>query len=147
MLVGTEGATFAASSLPSFEVVGRDKTVLSIIVPQNTPPAQLKALILQFRNARKSNSLSTMIPATTPGGGLGDYGIVWVFVLTERDWATTERLQRFINSSAKSLADREYDKKYVKHLKAEYYYSGLEEYGSLGYDDGVVRSPAYKKLF
>jgi len=145
MLLG--GSSIAASNLPKFEVVGRDKTVLSIVVPQNTTSEQLKTLILQFRAARKSNSLSTMIPATTQGGKYGDYAIVWVFVLTERDWAAADKLRRFINSSAKSLADKEFDKKYVKHIKAEYFYSVGEEYGSLGYDDGVVRSSNYKKIF
>lgn len=145
MLLG--GSAIAASSLPKFEVVGRYKTTLSIVVPRNTTSEQLQALILQFRAATKSNSLSTMIPATTPGGQLGDYAIIWVLVLTDRGWASTDNLQRFINSSAESAPDKKYDKEYVKHIKAEYFYSDSEEYGNLGYDDGEYQSPNYKKLF
>jgi hypothetical protein len=149
LLIGTGAGTsaIAASSLPKFEVVGQDKTVLSVVVPHNTTVEQLKALIFQFRAARKSNSLSTMIPATTSGGQFGDYAIVWIFVFTERDWASTDKLHRFINSSANSATDREYDKTFARHIKAEYLYSNLEEHGSLGYDDGAARSPIYKKLF
>ena len=149
LLIGTVPGTsaIAASSLPKLEVVGRDKTVLSVVVPRNTTVEQLKALILQFRTARKSNSLSTMIPATTPGGQFGDYAIVWIFVFTERDWASADKLQRFITSSANSATDREYDRTFARHIKAEYLYSNLEEHGSLGYDDGVARSSTYKKLF
>ena len=137
----------AASNLPKFEVVGRYKTALSIVVPQNATSEQLRALILQFRAARKNNSLSTMIPPTTPSGQLGDYAIVWVLVLTDRDRASTDKLQRFIDSSAESRADKEFEKKYVKRIKAEYFYSGSEEYGNLGYDNGVAPSPNYEKLF
>jgi hypothetical protein len=137
----------AASKLPKFEVVGRDKTTLSIVVPRNTTSEQLQTLILQFRAARKSNSLSTMIPATTPGGQLGDYAIIWVLVLADRGWASTDNLQRFINSGVESAPDKKYDKEYVKHIKAEYFYSDSEEYGNLGYDDGEYQSPNYKKLF
>lgn len=145
MVLGS--SAIAASSLPQFEVVGRDNTTLSIVVPRNTTSEQLQALILQFRAARKSNSLSTMIPATTPGGQLGDYAIVWVLVLTERGWASTNNLQRFINSSGESATDKKHDKNYVTHIKAEYFYSNAEEYGTLGYDDGEYQSPNYKKLF
>ena len=151
MVWGT--SAIAASGLPKFEIVGRNSPgALSIVVPQNTTSEQLKMLILQFRAARKSNSLSTMIPATTPGGNLGDYATVWVFVLTEHEWAATDKFQRFMRTSSNSFADREYSKKYAKHIKAEYFYAtggivGTEEYGNLGYEDGLFRSSNYKKLF
>lgn len=145
LVMGT--SAFASSNIPKFEVIAQDKTALSILVPQNTTVEQLKALIYKFRAARKSNSLSKIIPATTRGGQLGDYAIVWIFVFSERDWASGDKLQRFIRSSLKSATDKQFDKEYVKHIKAEYYYSPLEEYGNLGYDDGIVRSPNYRKLF
>jgi hypothetical protein len=145
MLLG--GSAIAASSLPKFEVIGRYKTALSIVVPRNTTSEKLQTLILQFRAARKSNSLSTMIPATTPGGQLGDYAIVWVLVLSERGWASTDNLQKFINSSDESATDKKYDEKYAEHIKAEYFYSGSDEYGNLGYGDDAYESPNYKRLF
>ncbi|MDP2168041.1 MAG: hypothetical protein Q8J64_06900 [Thermodesulfovibrionales bacterium] len=140
-------SSFAASSIPKFQVVAQDKTVLAILVPKNTPAEQLKTLISEFRTARKNNTLSKMIPATTRGGQLGDYAIVWIFVFSKADWATADKLQKFINSSLKSAVDKQFGKEYVRHIQAEYFYSPLEEYGNLGYDDGIVRSPNYKKLF
>lgn len=88
-----------------------------------------------------------MIPPTTKGGEIGDYAIVWILVFNETEWANAEKLNKFMKSSLKSSQDQKSDKEYVKHIKAEYYYSSLEEYGTLGYDDGIVRSPGYKKLF
>ncbi len=137
----------AEPSVPKFDVVGRSKAALSVVVPQYTTAEQLKTLIFQFRAARRNNSLSKMIPATTRGGKFGDYAIVWIFVFTERDWASSGKLRRFITSSAKSATDRQYDRVFVRHIKAEYFYSSSEEYGNLGYSDGAVRSPNYQKLF
>ena len=138
----------AAPNVPKFEVIAQDKTALSILVPKNTTAEQLKALIFEFRNARKNNSLSKMIPPTTKGGEFGDYAIVWIFVFSEPDWATADKLQRFMKSSLKSATDKQFNREYVKHIKAEYFYGYLsEEYGNLGYDDSIVRSPNYKKLF
>ena len=45
--------SFAASSIPKFQVVAQDKTALSILVPKNTTTAQLKTLISDFRTAKK----------------------------------------------------------------------------------------------
>jgi len=137
--------SFAASGIPTFKVIGQDMTSFSILVPQNTTKEQLKALIYEFRNTRKNNKLPSLIPGAAKGGQ--QLGVIWIFVFSEPDWATTNKLQKFIKSSLKSATDKQFDKEYVKHIKAEYYYSSLGEYGNFGYDDGIVRSPNYKKLF
>jgi hypothetical protein len=136
-----------AGNLPSFKVVGQDKTAISIIVPPNTTTAQLKSLTYEFRKARMSNMLSKMIPPTTKGGAMGDYAIVWIFMFSEQEWASESNLKRFIKSSLKNPLDQVFDRGYAPHIKAEYYYSIGEEYGNIGYDDGIVRNKAYKKLF
>ena len=140
-------SSFAASNIPQFKVVARDLTTLTILVPKATTAEQIKTLISEFRSARKNNTLSKLIPATTRGGQLGDYAIVWVFVFSESEWATADKLQKFIKSSVNSATDKQFDKEYVRHIKAEYFYSSSEEYGNFGYDDGMVRSPHYKKIF
>jgi hypothetical protein len=136
-----------AAEIPRFTVVAKDLTALSIVLPKATSPEQLKALVHEFRKARKGNYLHKMIPPTTKGGKMGDYAIVWILVFSEPEWATAEKLKKFMKASLKNSQDKKSDKEYVKHVKAEYYYSALEEYGNLGYDDGVVRSPGYQKLF
>jgi hypothetical protein len=137
-----------AADIPQFKVAAQDSTSLSIVVSKSTGPEQLKALIHEFRKDRKGNYLHKMIPPTTKGGGFGDYAIVWILVFNETEWANAEKLKKFMRSSLKSSQDQKSDKEYGKHIKAEYYYaSSLEEYGNLGYYDGIVRSPGSKKLF
>jgi hypothetical protein len=92
-----------------------------------------------------------MIPATTKGGSLGDYGCVWIFVFSESDWAKADRLEKFLSLSERGSDEsyRKHGMEYAKHIKAEYYYTGLsnDEYGRLGYDDGDIHSPNSEKLF
>ncbi len=139
--------TADAEGLPKFKVTARDTTTLALVVPPATTKGDLKNLILAFRNARQQQTLSILIPATTPGGAMGNYGVVWIFIFTEPNWATENKLRAFIRSSLKSASDRRFDKEYARHIKAEYYYSLSGEHGNLGYDDGMVRSPGYAKIF
>ncbi len=134
-------------TIPKFQIVAQYDRSLSILVPQNTTAEQLRTLIFEFRTARKSNMLSKMIPPTTRGDRLGDYAVVSIFVFSEPDWATSDKLKKFIES--KSDADLQFDKEYVKHIKAGYSYVALisSEQGTLGYYDGIVRSPNYEVLW
>lgn len=147
LITGTPQSTIPSAQLPTFKVIGRDITALSLLVPQNTTGEQLAQLISAFRQARKENSLGRMgIPATTLGGKSGDYAIIIIFVFTEPEWASESTLKQGMRSSYGSPF---YDE-FGKHVKAYYYFdvaSGTEE-GSVGYaEDGKVYSSAYRKLF
>lgn len=157
-----------ATVIPKFRVVAQNGPDLALLVPQNTTTEQLKALIFEFRAARKGNTLSKMIPPTTPGQRVwikekrsyisSDYLSVWIFVFSEPDWATLDRFNRFLDSNIYSAADQQFNKEYLKHIRAQYYWSltsNSEDSGNLGFDDDLVgvcsgdhvRSPDYQKLF
>jgi len=135
------------SLTPEFKVIAKHTTVLSILVHRGATDEHIKALIYKFKETRLNNTMSKMISATTKGGAFGDYGIVWILIFSEPEWATQDKLQKFINSSAKNPSNREFDIEYANHIRGEYYYSFSKEYGTLGYDDGIVRSQLYQKLF
>jgi hypothetical protein len=140
----------AAQQLPTYKVIGKDFTSFAILVSPTTTDDQLTLLINQFRKARTENTFSTMIPPTTPGGAKGDYFGVWVFVFTESEWASTDRLKKFISASITSKSDMKYSGEYAQHIRAEYfYYQGQSEYGTIGYEDEFphYRSKNFKKLF
>lgn len=136
-----------ALQAPQFQVIGRYDRSLSILVPQHTTNEHLKALIFEFRTARKSNTLSKIVPATTRGDQLGDYAVITVLVFSEPEWATSDRLKRFIKSIGPE--DDKFYREYVKHIKAEYSYIALisSERGTLGYYDGITRSSYYEELW
>jgi len=139
-----------AQQLPTFKVIGKVKPAIAILVPTNTTEDQLKLLINEFRKARAENTLARTIPPTTPGGSKGDYFSVWIYVFTEKSWASTDKLKKFINANMFSKADIKYSREYAQHIRAEYYFlQGESEYGTIGYqdEDGSYRSKNYKKLF
>ena len=85
-LNSSKGKKLALSTeeMPTFEIVGQDRSALSIVVPKSTTTPQLKTLVNQFRRAYRENALSKMIPPTTLGGVYGNYAIVWIFVFLTR---------------------------------------------------------------
>jgi len=84
LIAGMQRSTSPTVQLPSFQVIGRDLTALSLLVPKDTTDEQLAQLIYAFRQARKENRLGRMgIPSTTRGGKYGDYAIVVIYVFTE----------------------------------------------------------------
>lgn len=114
---------------------------LAYIVPENTSRDELKKLINEFRSAREGKYLDKMIPATTPGGALGDYGIVWILVFSDKSWGSWANLKAYTNG-------KNVDKELIKHIRAEYYYGTSEaEYGNLGCRDEKALSPEYENLF
>lgn len=137
-----------ADKIPSFKIIGRTQTALSILVPENTNEDQLKALLFKFREARQSNTLSTLIPATTPSGQKGDYAIVWIFVFNEPDWAHIDKLERFIDATG---PQDPYNETFGNHIRAEYYYGFPDrETGSIGYHDDSgsdFSTQDFQKLF
>lgn len=131
----------------AFTLGGQDKTTISIIVSPTTTKDELKSLIFEFKTARADSTLSKMIPPTTRRGAFGDYAIVWIFVFSEPEWASRNNLIRFVDASPKNPDDNLFSQEFVKHIRAEYYYSMSSEYGSLGYNDGTLHNDEYEKLF
>jgi hypothetical protein len=131
-----------------FRVGGTFLPALGIIVPRGTTKEQLKAMLLEIKEARQLDSFYKYIPATTPKGAYGPYAIVWLFFFEEPLWAGGDKLKQFIKSGNKNPADRAFNEEYVQYIKAEYYYGrNTSEYGTLGYDDGTVHNDEYEKLF
>jgi len=135
----------AVQEITQFKVLWQDKSFLSILVPPKTTNEQLKALIYEFRKARKGNFLSKWFSPTTPGLS-NKYALIYIYVFSESEWATKDKLDRYYTLSV----DQRFSMEYVKHIRALYYCDFLnssKEEGSLGDTNGVARSPFYKKLF
>jgi hypothetical protein len=135
------------SSVPSFTLSGQDQKSMSVLVAKNISLTQLKGLILGLRKARIENNFGSLIPATTPGGSLGNHAFVELRIFTDPAWATSEKLQRL---NKVRIGEKAYPREFVKHVKAYYFYSAMtnEEEGSIGMaDTSGFRSISYQKLF
>jgi hypothetical protein len=141
--------SIASQNIPQIQVIWRSGIIVSVLVASNTTPDQLKSLIHEFRKARKASSLTKYIPATTPGAKNNPHAQVIIYVFSDPKWATENEYKKYERASMTSQAGKTISKMYLNHIKASYEYNILDEkeYGSLGHDDGVMRSASYKKLF
>lgn len=130
-------------SQTTFKVVWKDGIILGILVPPTTTKEQLKDFIYKIRQGKKDKTLSTFLPPVTVGL-VDKYRYFIVYVFTDPKWSTFKEYNNYKWSDDKS----DISKAYVNQIVAYYEYTLHDkEYGSLGYDDGYVRSKKYKKLF
>jgi hypothetical protein len=142
-------SSVAAQNIPQIQVVWRSGIIVSVLVASNTTSDQLKSLIHEFRKARMASSLTKYIPATTPGVKGDPHAQVIIFVFSDPKWATENEYKKYERASMTSQAGKTTAKTYLNHIRASYEWNMLDgkEYGSLGYDEGGMRSASYKTLF
>ncbi len=142
-------ASLDRQNIPQIQVVWRSGIIVSVLVAPNTTPEQLKSLIYAFKKARKDFSLTKYIPATTPDVKGDPHAQVIIFVFSDPNWASENEYKKYERASMTSQAGKTTAKTYLNHIRASYEWNRLEgkEYGSLGYDEGGMRSASYKKLF
>jgi hypothetical protein len=128
---------------PSFKVAWKEGIILGLLVPPNTTKEQLKDFIYKIKQGKKDKTLSKFLPPVNLG--LADkYTNFIVLVFSDPKWATTEEYYKYERAGMKNTVA----KTYLNHVVASYWYDADDkEYGSLGHDDGVIKSNNYKKLF
>ena len=142
-------SSVAAQDIPQIQIVWRSGTAIGVLVASNTTSDQFKYLIYMFKKAKSESSLSKYVPSTTPDI-LGDpYQKVMIFVFSDSQWATEAENKKYLRASMTSQGGRVIAQMYLNHIKACYKWDKFEgkEYGSLGCDEGGIRSAFYKKLF
>jgi hypothetical protein len=140
------------SPLPRFTVVGEDDpAVRVIVVDPTTSEDQLIALVNGFRAASAAGTMGQLLTPTTPKAPKGPYQVVWVLVMSDPQWATSQRAHKFFNPTEQPTSA--FSKEYGKRVRASYYYSAIsrvkQEYGTIGFydQDSGYTSPNYRKLF
>jgi rRNA maturation protein Nop10 len=136
-------ATKDASLRSPFKVAWKTGIIIGLIVPSNTTEMQLKDMIYKFRKARKEKTLASMIPPIN-AGLIDKYANFIVFIFSDPKWATLEEYTKYERSDMNSKVS----KIYLNHIAASYWYDfDGKEYGSIGHDEGGLKSAHYKKLF
>lgn len=63
---------------------------ISLIIPREATSSQIISLLKDFHVKRMDNSLTSLLPATTPGNTLGDHAIADIFLFSDPTYATPE---------------------------------------------------------
>jgi hypothetical protein len=138
------------SSVPRFTVGGQEDTVRVLVVDPATSEDQLAALVKSIRAARVAGTLGQLFTPTTPKAPKGPYLVVWVLVMSDRQWATSQRTHQYFNPTGASTTA--FEMEYAKRVRASYYYSAMGkpvEYGTIGFEDqnSGFKSTNYKQIF
>ncbi len=142
-------AATTPSNLVSFNVAARSSTAVILLVPASATEADLTNLVNALRTARGEGALRSFFPPTTPDGSKGPYVAGAVFVMSDPVWATTPRLNAFVNPMTSSISAVE--KEFGKRVRAYYFFTmafEFQEAGTIGYEsEGHQYTATYKKLF
>jgi RNA polymerase subunit RPABC4/transcription elongation factor Spt4 len=117
-----------------------------LLVPENTTDQQLESLIYKFQEAKKSNYLSKIIPVTNPKIIDNENAQITILIFSEPEWASLDQNNKYIHTRGPDIIAR----LYLNHIRASYEYdciSSKKESGSIGYDEGGLRSVHLKELF
>lgn len=81
--------------VPTFTVTGHaaDMNAISLLVPQQTTDSQIVALLTHLKQARTKGSLSSQIPATTPGNPVDEFAVADVYIFSDPRYAVPEAIE------------------------------------------------------
>jgi hypothetical protein len=128
---------------------------VSLTVPPQATDSQVIGLLKRFRQARLANTLSTMLPSTTPGHKLGEHAIADIYVFSDPTYAAPEAL-RVLARGAHAPGELypqaipfEVAMEQVRgHYRIDLNDPGNPDVGSLGFaDESGVHSKHYRRIF
>lgn len=145
------------AALVMFQVKGTilELNAICISVPPQATESQIAGLLKRFREARLSNQLSTLLPATTPGHKLGDNAIADIYIFSDPQYARMDivrMLARGAHAPGELYPQAIPFETAMDHVRGHYRIdlndTGQPDQGSIGLaDESGVHSKSYRRLF
>lgn len=130
--------------------------IVNLLVPQATTDSQVGALLNHLKTARQNNTLTGLIPATTPGDELGDFAIADIYIFSEPEHAieqTTRVLSRGAHAPSTIYGETIPYEVAMEQVRGHYSINLHDptnpDTGSLGFGEEAtgVYSKRYQKIF
>ena len=67
-----------------------DMNAISLVVPQQATDSQIAGLLKRLKKERLANTLSDLVPATTPGHKLGDHAVADIYITSDKKYAEAD---------------------------------------------------------
>ena len=133
----------------------QEMNAISVVVPPQATDSQVIGLLKRFRDARLSNTLSTLLPPTTPKHKLGEHAVADIFIFSDRRYASTDVVRVLARGAH---APGEFYPRAVPfeaameqvrgHYQIDLHDTGNPDHGSLGFaDESGVHSKHYRRMF
>jgi len=129
--------------------------VISVVVPPQATDSQVIGLLKRFREARLANTLTNMLPATTPGHKLGSHAVADIYIFSDLQYARPEAvsvLARGAHAPGELYPQAiqfEVAMEQVRgHYRIDMNDAGNPDQASLGFaDESGVHSRNYRRIF
>jgi hypothetical protein len=128
---------------------------VAVVVPSEATTSQIIALLKRFRQARLANTLSELIPPTSPGHKLGPHAVAEIFIFSDSKFATSEAI-RVLTRGAHAPGELypqtvpfEVAMEQVRgHYRIDLNDMGNPDRGSIGFaDESGVHSKEHRRIF
>lgn len=132
-----------------------DLNAISVIVPPQATDSQIVGLLKRFREARLANTLSTLLPATTPGNKLGDHAIADIYIFSDPQYATPAAVGVLARGAhapgelyPRAIPFETAMEQVRGHYRIDLSDTGHPDHGSLGFaDESGVHSKHFQRIF
>lgn len=128
---------------------------ICVLVPAQATESQVVGLLRRFREARLADTLSHMLPPTTPGHKLGDFSVAEIYVVSDPQYAGPEAmavLTRGAHAPGEFYPSAIQFEVAMEHVRGHYRIdmndTGSPDKGSLGFaDESGVHSRNFRRIF
>ena len=128
---------------------------ISIVVPPQATESQVIGLLRRFREARLADTLSHMLPPTTPDHKLGNFSVADIYVFSDSEYARPESvavLARGAHAPGELYPSAVQFEVAMEHVRGHYRIdmndSSAPDKGSLGFaDESGVHSRNFRRIF
>lgn len=132
-----------------------DVNAVSMVVPPEATTSQVVGLLNRLRQARLDQSLSSLIPETSPGHKLGGHAVADIYVFSEPRYAqaeTVRTLSRGAHAPGELYPQMIPFEEAMEHVRGHYRIdlndTANPDTGSLGFaDDSGIHSRDYRRIF
>ena len=128
---------------------------VSIVVPAQVTTSQVVGLLKQFKQARLNQTLSGMVPATSPGHKLGDQAVADLYIFSNPKYATAEVVGTLArgahapgNLYPQAIPFEEAMEQVRGHYRIDLNDTSNPDTGAIGFaDESGVHSKQYRRIF
>lgn len=132
-----------------------DVNAVSIVVPQQATTSQIVGLLKRFRQARLNNTLSGLVPPTTPGHKLGTHAIADIYIFSDPKYAAPDAVRVLARGAhvpgelyPQAIPFEVAMEQVRGHYRIDLNDTGNPDRASLGFaDESGVHSKQYRRLF
>jgi hypothetical protein len=140
-----------------YQVVGTipEMNAVSVLVPPQATDSQIIGLLKRLRDARLANTLSELLPPTTPGNKLSEHAIADVYIFSDAQYAKKEVVQvlaRGAHAPGEFYPQAVPFETAMEQVRGHYRINlenlGAPDLASLGFaDESGVHSRHYRRVF